>query len=249
MKILLRVAYAAFLILIGAQLYSCSSQRTYNRAVIEQGNIAYKNNDFTLFKEIFEYYEDEPYVKESFLLENADTRYGVTDTDISFDLTIFLQAERGKNHFTVLITNVQMEDPEYSLGIVVKKNKGERILENNIFRLSANNWYFQYFEFDSETIDQIIITHVGPSRVEPIVFYDSSDYKEVFLTKEEHDIAGIVEKDLPLEDYGIVKRAENPFKGKGWPVLVTLGIYIVFVGIITYALFFNKSKKQTYTKW
>ena len=89
MKILLRVAYAGFLILIGAQLYSCSSQRTYNRAVVKQGNIAYKNNDFTLFKELFKYYEDEPYVEKSIFLENADTRYGVTNKDISFDLTIF----------------------------------------------------------------------------------------------------------------------------------------------------------------
>lgn len=248
MKILLRVAYAGFLILIGAQLYSCSSQRTYNRAVVEQGNIAYEKNDFILFKELFEYYEEEPYVKESFILEGADTRYGVTETDISFDLTIFLQAENGKNHFTVLITDVQMENPEYYLGIVLKKDNGEKVLENNIFRLSENNWYFQYFEFDSETIDQIIITHDGPSRVEPIIFYDSADYKNVFLTKEEHDIANVVEKDLPLEDYGIVKRDENPFKGKGWPVLVTLAIYVFVAGVITYAMFFNKSKKQSFTK-
>lgn len=248
MKILLRVAYAGFLILIGAQLYSCSSQRTYNRAVVKQGNIAYKNNDFTLFKELFKYYEDEPYVEKSIFLENADTRYGVTNKDISFDLTIFLQAEKGKNHFTVLITDVQMENPEYYLKTVIKKDGGEKVLENNIFRLSENNWYFQYFEFDSETIDQIIITHVGPTSVEPIILYNSLDDKEVFLTKNEHDIASIVENNLPLEDYGIVERAENPFKGKGWPVLVTLGIYVFVAGVITYAMFFNKPKKQSYTK-
>ena len=58
MKILLKVFFVGFLIFMGMQLYSCASRRAYERELIKQGNVAYQEGDFSLFKEIFEYYKD-----------------------------------------------------------------------------------------------------------------------------------------------------------------------------------------------
>lgn len=255
MKILVRVIFVSFLIFIGLQLYSCSAQRAYNKAIVEEGNKAFANNDFTLFKEIFVYHQEEAIVDESFLLNDANTLYGVTNKDISFDLTIFLQAENNKNHFTVILSNLEIEEPnddvKYSLKTVLKKDGGSVVLDKSttaLNRLSAdNNWYIQYFEFDSQTIDQIIITYPGPSSIEPIILYDSlleEEFASGFLSKPTNDIAKIISDGLPLADYGIVKREKDPFAGKGASVFVTMAVYIVFAGVLMYAMFFTKKSRS-----
>lgn len=246
MKILLKVLFVAFLFLIGIQLYSCSSKRAYQKELIRQGNVAYQEGDFSLFKEIFEYYKEEPFVDESVTLNDQDNRYDIENRDISFDLLVFLQAEAGKNHFTVILTNLEMENPDYSLKVIVKKDSGKKVLEEHLFRLSENNWYLQYFEFDSETIDQLLITHNGISSVEPIVLYDSlldEQFKDYFLSKEKNDLVGSI-KDSKLEEEGIIKRSKNPFSGKGTSVLVVLAVYTLFSGVLIYAVFFTKKDKR-----
>lgn len=244
MKTLLRALFVAFLVFMGIQLYSCTSQRTYQRELVKAGNIAYKEGDFSLFKEIFVYYQDKPYVDESIVLIDKDNRPNIESRDIYFDLTVFLQAEKDKNHITVILSNLEMENVEYSLKTVVKKDGGEKVLEENLFRLSENNWYIQYFEFDSETIDQLIITHVGISSVEPIILYDSSDTFDVFLSKENNDLVEAIKEDK-LEENGIIKREKDPFAGKGASVYIVMAVYILISGVLIYAIFFNKTKTKT----
>lgn len=251
MKILLKALFVAFLFFIGIQLYSCSSKRAYQKELVKQGNVAYFEGDFSLFKELFEYYKEEPYVDESFSLIEQDNRYDIENRNITFDLLVFLQAEEGKNHLTVILTNLEMENADYSLKVVLKKDNGKKVLEEHLFRLSKNNWYLQYFEFDSETIDQLLITHKGISTVEPIILYDSSldeRFKDYFLSKAENDLVEKI-KDNKLEEEGIIKRDKDPFSGKGTSVLIILGIYILFSGVLIYAVFFTKkSKTPKYSK-
>lgn len=246
MKILLKALFVAFLVFMGIQLYSCSSQRTYQKELVKAGNIAYEEGDFSVFKGIFEYYQEEPHEDVSISLVDGDNRPNVENKDISFDLIVFLQAEKGKNHITVILTDLIMENPEYSLKTVIKKDGGSKILEENLFRLSKNNWYIQYFEFDADTFDSIIISHVGASSVEPIILYDSSkteEFKESFLSKENNDIASAI-KEGKLTENGIVKREKDPFEGKGAFVYVVLAIYVLIAGILVYAVFYTKKGKN-----
>jgi|SRR5690554_1773866 len=244
MKTLLRALFVAFLVFMGIQLYSCTSQRAYQRELVKAGNVAYDNGDFSLFKEIFVYHQEKAHVEESIDLIDADNRYDVEQKDISFDLIVFLQAENGKNHITVILSNLEMENADYSLKTIVKKDGGQKVLEENLFRLSENNWYIQYFELDSQTIDQLIITHAGISSVEPIILYDSSDSFDVFLSKENNDLTKAIEEDK-LEENGIIKREKDPFEGRGASVYIVMAIYILISGVLVYAVFFNKTKTKT----
>ncbi len=242
MKILLKVFFVGFLIFMGMQLYSCASRRAYERELIKQGNVAHQEGDFSLFKEIFEYYKDEPHVEGSFTLENADNRHNIENKTIKFDLVVFLQAEKGKNHLTVILTNLEMERPDYTLRTVLKKDGGDKVLEERLVRLSKHDWYIQYFEFDCNTIDELIITHTGITSIEPIVLYSSKEnpaFSEHFLAKPEDDMVQAI-KDNRLEENGIVKRAKDPFQGKGASVLIVLAIYTLFAGLLMYAVLFTK---------
>lgn len=257
MKIFLKVIFGVFLIFLGLQLYSCSSQAAYNRVIISKGSAAYKNNDFTTFKEIFEYHKEEPLIEKSFFLEDANTLYGVTNRDISFDLTVYLQADKKSTRFTVILKNLEIETLndviEYSLRTVIKKDGGKEVLDKEAASLNRivakENWYIQYFEFDSDTIDQIMIVYPGPSSVEPIILYDSlkeEEFKEGFLNKESDDLVKQIKEGL-LEENGIVQRKTNPFTGKATSVIVTMVMYVAVSAVLIYALFFNKGKKaQTY---
>lgn len=242
MKVLGRVVYAMFLVFIGFQLFSCSSQKAYNNAIVAEGDIAYDNGDFTLFKELFTYYKEDAFIEEQFLLEKADTRFGVEETDIKFNFNVFLQAENERDHFTVLLTNLSMENANPYLDIILKQKDGEVVVEKQLIRLSDKNWYIQYFEFDSNTINQIIISHTGPSRVESIILYNSSDHNDSFLTKEDHNLTKLINENDDLTGLGIVKREENPFKGKNTRIFVSLGIYVALAAVVTYFMFFHKQK-------
>ncbi len=242
MKVLGKAIYGVFLIFIGFQLYSCSSRGAYNRAMMSEGDKAFESNDYSLFKGIFEYHKEDSYIEKSIVLEDKDTRYDITNKDISFDIYVYLQSEKGKNHFTILLTNLEMEEPNNTLDVTIKKDGGKSVLEKQLVQLTKENWYLQYFDFDTDVFDQLIISHKGPSNVEPIILYDSKDEMEVFLNNDIHNMSEIIKEGTSLSENNIVKRESDPFKGKGLSVILTLLVYLFVAGLVTYVLYFQKPK-------
>lgn len=247
MKVFGKVIYGIFIIFIGFQLYSCSQRGAYNRALMDEGDVAFENKDYTLFKEIFEYHQEDPFIEQSVVLENEDTRFGIENKDISFDMVVYLQSEKGKDHFTIIISNLEMEHTNPILDVVIKKDGGKEVLEKQLVKLTKKSWYIQYFEFDKDVFDQIIISHDGPSRLEPIILYNSKDDMDVFLNKEKHNMSEIISEGS-LAENNIIKREEAPFKGKGLSVILTMIVYLVVAGLVTYVLFFQKPRSKTYSR-
>ncbi len=256
MKLLGRVIYGFFVVLIGIQMFSCSRNTAYSKAIEKIGNEAYENGQFNLVNELFEYYKEDAFYEDTITIVDGDTRFGVEDKDIVFDIYVFLQSEivagsigkkaEIRNSFTVLVVDLSMKDPDAMLNIIIKKNGKEDILEQTLYR-REKNWYIQQFLFEGD-VDQMIISHSGPSSAEPIILFNSENNSPIFLTEDDHNIEYVLTEELELADYGIVKRSEDPLKGMTWNVWLTMAIYIAVASLVTFVIFFKKTKESPFVK-
>lgn len=242
-----KIIFGIFVVIVGMLVYNRSKSKSIEKALKEQVVESHKNDDYSFFHEYYEYYKEDPVVQQKGLIAvDEDTRPSSEETEIKFDLYIYSQAignkKNARNIVTLVLANLEMENPSDVLNAVVKTTKGEdkEVIEFNLQKIDEElNVYFTSIYFEKDSFDQLIIYHTGYTTAEPIFLYDSGA-ENTFMSLDDYDIAKVVKEEGSLVDNNILKKTDKPFKVSPTRQIITLSIYVVVVAVVTYLMYFKQ---------
>ncbi len=216
MKLLGKLLFGFLVILIGLNLYSCSSGYAFNKFIADEGDKAIKEDDLSFFKGLFENYKD-PWVEQAIAVED----------EFSFNFHVFLEANEHKTYLVFLVDDLTIEKQASTLDIKIETSDDE--IKQQLIRVGKENWYLQWFEFKNVDVYSVLITHPAPSKdADPVVLYEHKKTDGLFidvnelnfssLVKGENVLGAVVKKllELPLDNTD----AEPEFSGKTYNVKV-----------------------------
>lgn len=201
MKIFGKVILGIVAVFFGMMIFNYLNSIGVHKAVGEQGDVAYLNNDFSFFKDRFEYHQDTPLLEKhvEFMLDDEYIERKelgeVEDKTVKFDLYIYHSANVSKdkgNYLTVLVKDLivpkELEEAPY-LETIFKYNayrprKNEAI---NIVKIGKENWYLQWIKITLDNINSFMLIH------DDLLLYEH-DLTEPFLRAEDHDLIHKIEK-------------------------------------------------------
>lgn len=210
MKTFGQIILGAIAIFIGITIFNYTESTAFHKAVGEQGDAAYLNDDLEFFKNRFEYHKDTPLFEESVLFELSDEYLeenkleDIENKEVSLDIYIFQSANIVKNkgnYLTFLIKDLilpeEISEPPYlDLYFTHSSYKPKKVESIGVVKIGDENWYLQWVQI---LLDDIVTFTL---KQDDLVLYEY-DEEEPLLKAEEHDLIRKIEKKDKVQ--GIVK--------------------------------------------
>src|SRR5690554_4418451 len=204
MKTFGKVILGIIVVFLGITIFNYANSVGVHKAVAEQGDAAYINEDISFFKNRFEYHLETPLLEEKVEFTISDEYLeekeleDVEDKTVSFDLFLFHSANVTKesgNYLTVFVKDPYLDMFFEYTAYIPKTDESFSIV-----KIGDENWYLQWIKITLDNINGFTLKH------DDLVLYEYS-LEEPLLKAENYDLIRIVNKEDQI--HGVVEKISD----------------------------------------
>lgn len=190
MKKAVKIIFIIISVILAAILFYNVNILGVHKEIRLKGDQAYLEKDYSFFKNVYEYYKDEPLIDEEVELDDGT----------SFKIKVFQQANAKtykQNYLSFLVEDFSIENKSKVLDLKLdyKFKTNEDDLNKQLVKLGDENWYLQWV---TTTLDELKGFELS---YENKLLYKYQN--EVFLDVNEYDMASFIKGDNIVNLIGV----------------------------------------------